>query len=128
MKIKPEQFAQTLIASAKPDNLKLLAENFWHILQKNKQYKDLLKILDALDIESVKQEGKVLAKVYSDKALSETEIKSISEKLNTICKKPTIIRNIVKSSVNGVEIVVDDQVIDLSLTGKIENLRKQINK
>ena len=139
--------------------MKTIARNFWHILQKNKQYRDLPKILEALDIESAAAEGKTLVKVYSDKELSNSEINLIKEKINLhVISTPQqasgaeksavipaqagiqsgspiesgmtqgiIIQQIIRPGLSGVEIKIGDQSIDLSLSGKVEGLRKAIN-
>ena len=83
MKIKAEIYAQTLIATAKPANLKVIAKNIWHKLQKNKQYKDLPRIIEALDAEYAKANDLNLAKVYSENPLSDSEIKEISHQIQT---------------------------------------------
>jgi len=81
MKIKPQIYAQTLVDSASSENLKQISRNFWHILQKNKQYRDLNKVLDAVDIEATRRDGKILAKIYAKNELTEYEQQTIMEKL-----------------------------------------------
>lgn len=153
MKIKPTIYAKLLIESAKSDNLKQIAANFWHMLQKNKQYKDLGRILEELEAESARAEGKVIAKVYSEKALDEAELKEIQVKLtchfdsirsaDTAEKSsnkisPTVrqssrgrddstimVKNIVKPNTTGIVIKVEDKIIDLSIEDKINRLRKK---
>ncbi|MFA6963326.1 MAG: F0F1 ATP synthase subunit delta [Patescibacteria group bacterium] len=129
MKIKPQIYAKILIESAKADNLKVIAKNFWHMLQKNKQYKDLGRILEELEIESARSEGKTIAKVYSEKPLDENEILDITQKLSA--KNPNtkyVIRNTAKSGTTGIIVKVEDKIIDLSAEGKIIKLREKLNK
>ena len=123
-KIKPEIYAKSLIESAKPDNLKVVAKNLWHLLQKNKQYKDLSCIVESLDTEYAKSQKMILAKVYSEKALTEVELTSIKQKLTKKINKDIIIKNILKQNLVGFVVKVDDNVIDLSINGKVEDLKK----
>ena len=166
MKIKPTIYAQSLIASVsngvistsrplssvistsrsdekshdrKPD-IVTIAKNFWHLLQKNKQYKDLGKILEELEIEAARAEGKVIAKVYSGVALSESELAEINDKLikkypdsrraepNPLGGARFQIQNSVKSATTGVIVKVGDKIIDLSVENKINRLKNIISK
>ncbi|MFA7253943.1 MAG: F0F1 ATP synthase subunit delta [Patescibacteria group bacterium] len=77
MKIKPEIYAQALIESKKTG--KKVAESFWKLLQKNKQYRDLDKILKQLDVEYAKANNTTIAEVISAKELSEDELKEIEQ-------------------------------------------------
>lgn len=131
MKVKPQQYAEMLVSTltdAKGAEVKSIAANFWKLLQKNKQYKDLPKILELVDEESAKKNGQVLAKVYSEKELTAEELKAISDKLSAISKKPVVIKNIVKSATTGIIVKVEDKIVDLSLEDKIGKLRKKLNE
>jgi len=128
MKIKPKIYAELLLESIKEKaDKKKVAANLWHMLQKNKQYRDLPKILDILEIESAKAEGKILAKVYSEKILTADEEKEIIGQLKHKFNKDIVIKNILKTSTTGVIIKVEDMIIDLSLENKISRLKKKIN-
>jgi F0F1-type ATP synthase delta subunit len=123
----------------------------------------LAKILNELEIEYAKKEGKVLAKIYSEKALTDAEINEIKYKLSLravplLSKERSgpalskvkrsrmgevksfsrrgnlsdqsdniIISNIIKNNWAGIEVVIDDKVIDLSTKGKIEKLRQALS-
>lgn len=147
MKVKPQQYAQMLIeALTEKTDKKKIAERFWHLLQKNKQYKDLPKILELIDIEYAKQNGLKIAKVYSQTALGEEEIKEIELKLNkkyssNVSEKSGefspatagsnnkfIIKNFVENNYAGIIVKVDDKIIDLSILGKINNLKKRLDQ
>ena len=92
MRISPKNYAAGLIESldGKADT-KVLAKKFWQILQKNKQYKDLPKILAELDVEYAKRNNLVLAHVYSVKELKEQEIEDISKKIKEKYRKEVLI-------------------------------------
>lgn len=128
MKIKPKIYAEMLIKSIKDGNVKDIAKKFWYMLQKNKQYKDLPNILDILEIESAKAEGKVLAKVYSEQTLAKELEKEIVNKLKAKFNQDILIKNILKANVTGIIVKVEEQIIDLSLESKISNLKKVLNK
>lgn len=126
MKIKPKIYAEMLLQSIKENNLKNIARNLWYMLQKNKQYKDLPKILDILETESAKAEGKILAKVYSEENLTSEIEKEIIIKLNGKLGKDIVIKNILKKNTTGVIVKVEDKIIDLSLEDKISRLKKNL--
>ncbi len=123
MKLKPTIYANLLIESldGKTDTKKVAA-GFWRLLQKNNQYKDLTKILAEVEVEYAKKEGKILAKVFSEKALNDAEITDIEHKLAAKTSQKVIISNIIKKNWGGVTVEVDDKIIDLSSKGKIEKL------
>jgi len=128
MKIKPQQYAQVLIAGLKDGNAKDIAEKFWNKLQRNNQYKDLSKILECLDSEYAKQNNKILVQVYSSKALDEVGIKEIREKLTKELGKELILNNeIVPNQTAGIIVKIDDTEIDLSLKGKVNKFKQALN-
>jgi len=125
MKHKPQTYAEALVEglSSKTD-LKKAARSFWYSLQKNNQYRDLKKILNEIDLAEAKKEGKKLAKVYSEKKLSNKEIADISSKVSKKINAKIVVSNIIKDNWSGIVVEVDDKVIDLSTRGKIEKLSK----
>lgn len=104
-----------------------IAKRFWYLLQKNNQYKDLAKVLNELEVEYAKKEGKILAKVFSEKALNGAEIADIEHKVAAKTGQKVIISNIIKRNWGGVEVVVNDKIIDLSSKGKIEKLKQKLS-
>jgi len=146
MKLSPKIYAKLLLEVAlrgHPElvsgshhagtDIKKIAANFWHLLQKNKQHKDLRRILEALEVESAKAESKTIAKVYSEKELSETELKEIQTKLSLRAiptdreaKQSIIVKNIVKPNTTGIVTKIEDKIIDLSIEDKINQLRKAL--
>ncbi|MEI6039919.1 MAG: F0F1 ATP synthase subunit delta [Candidatus Berkelbacteria bacterium] len=127
MKISAKIYAQTLIQSATEDNLKKLAKSFWYKLQKNKQYKDMSKVLEAIDEESARLDNKILAKIYSKNEISQTEKQAINEKLKNKFKKEIILQNIIGKNITGIIVKVEDKIIDLSLEGKLDKLKRVLN-
>jgi F0F1-type ATP synthase delta subunit len=127
MKPTPQIYAQTLISSVNEKNLKTLAQSFWYKLQKNKQYRDLSKILSELDEQSAKNNGKILAKIDTKKELTETELQTLKEKLEKKYNMPVILKNIIGKNITGMIIKVDNQILDLSLENKVNRLKKILN-
>ncbi|OQA04274.1 MAG: F0F1 ATP synthase subunit delta [bacterium ADurb.Bin400] len=130
MKVSPQNYAKALIASLdQTAECKRLAKDFWHLLQKNGQYKDLSKILSELDKEIASQHNMVLTHVYSDKLLSSEQLSDIESKIQHKYGKKAYIRNIQKQElISGIIIKVDDVEIDLSVAGKVNRLKKQLSQ
>lgn len=128
MKIKPEQYAKLLAESAKSGKAKDIAKNFWLLLQKNKQYKDLPKILELLDVESAAADHKVLVKISSGKTLTEAELKTLSEKIEKKINKKTLIQFTEKPNITGIIAKFDGKIIDLSVEEKVEKLKKSLRE
>lgn len=144
MKIKPQQFAELLISTLSKEchseqseesqhrvsggiDLKKIAASFWYLLQKNKQYRDLPKILELLDKEYAKSQGKVIAKVYSEEKLTKEQEKEIAGKLKPkLHDSSFIIHNSIKTTGGGVIVKIEDKIIDLSTIGKSNRLKRQL--
>ena len=142
MKILPKIYAKTLIDTANANNVKKIAANFWYKLQKNKQYKDLPKVLEMIDEEAAEAENKILVKIYSKNALSVTETETISKNLEkkfnkviisekqvpSVSRKQTsfILQNHIGKDITGTVVKVGDKIIDMSLENKINKLKKQL--
>lgn len=127
MKFTPQQYAKALIAATNENNAKKIAADFWLKLQRNGQYKDLSKIVDAIDEEYAIVSNKVLAKIYSEAKLNETQLKEIEQKLISKLKKQVIIKEIIKKNITGVIVKINDSEFDLSVEGKIKNLKQALN-
>jgi F0F1-type ATP synthase delta subunit len=123
MKISPKIYAKSLIESAQDNNLKNIATKFWYILQKNKQYKDLTKVMDAIDEQAAEKENKVLVKIYAKDKPSETELQILIEKIEKKLGKK-IVTKVLPSNITGYLIKADDKIIDLSLENKVNRLKK----
>lgn len=144
MKISPKIYAKTLVESASSENLKQISRNFWIILQKNKQYRDLPKVMDLIDEEAARRDGKILAKVYSREKLDEKTMEDIKSRLslrggnrsnlesNDRLPRPAgarnddkiILQNIVGKNMTGIVVKADGKIIDLTAESKINKLKK----
>lgn len=132
MKIDPKKYAEALIESIEPAasrraDLKAVAKNFWHTLQRNGQYAKLPQVLAALNDAYTKKTGQVIAKVYSPEKIDLTQTKEITSKLKNMFGKEVIINNIINANLSaGIVVKVGDKAIDLSLNGKVERLKKKL--
>jgi F0F1-type ATP synthase delta subunit len=127
MKISPIIYAKTLVGSAGANNTQI-ARRFWLNLQKNKQYKDLAKILDLMDSEAALIENKKLVKIYSKNTLDQIDLNMVQEKLEKKLNSKIILTNIAGKNITGAIAQVDDKIIDLSLENKVKQLKKLITK
>ncbi len=127
MKYTNQLYAQALAQSLNDahDN-KQIAKDFWYVLQKNKQYRNLRKILDNLDEIGASSEGKTLVKVYSGKELDDSTRQEI---MNVMKKKITgslKIVEIVDKNILGIILKYNDKILDLSISGKINRFKQTL--
>lgn len=129
MKIKPEIYAQILLDSieTKADTKKVAAK-FWTLLQNNKQYKDLPKIFASLDELYASSKKQVLVQVETDHKLTASETQLISDRLKNKLGKEVLLKEIIKKNTVGYVIKVDGKITDLSLSGQVERLKRNLQK
>ncbi|MFA5927453.1 MAG: F0F1 ATP synthase subunit delta [Patescibacteria group bacterium] len=129
MKIKINDYAKALIESAetKDGSHKEVAIRFWRLLQRNKQHRDLHKILSALDQEYGKKHNLLIGKVFSAKPLSADELKTIQQKVaKRLGKEVELTPVLDKRVVTGISVRVGDIEIDATAIGKIERLKQKL--
>jgi F0F1-type ATP synthase delta subunit len=135
MKIKSKIYAELLLESIKENvDMKKIAANFWHLLQKNKQYKDLPAILNQLETLHAEKSGAKIAYVETGKELTRLELEIITNRLKNYIipvkigiQSNIILKTKINPSITGITAKIDNQIIDLSLENKILKLRKTIN-
>jgi len=126
--MKPENYAKNLIALCKKGtDIKTLSQALWFELQRTNRYKDLPKILDALETEAAKEEGVELVKIYSSNKLGEEELSSIKTKLDKKYGRKFFPKNFIKKNITGIVAQSENIILDLSLEGKISQLKQKIN-
>ncbi|MEI6499043.1 MAG: F0F1 ATP synthase subunit delta [bacterium] len=129
MKYSPQIYAQTLIEAVKDSkDCKAAAKNFWHLLNKNNQGKDLDRVIEALDEESAKLNHKTFVRVYSNTKLTDIETQQITAKLIKKGFAKITIKNIIKNNIIGYIVKIEDNIIDLTLENKVEKLKKVLTK
>lgn len=135
MKIKPKIYAKLLLESIDHPDRKSLVANFWQLLQKNKQYKDLPKILDELENLFAKKNGLVIAYIESGVELAKPEVESIKQRLLDFSPlrgeagwgdKSVIVKTKTNPSLHGIIAKIGDQTIDLSIENKIQKLKAKL--
>ena len=141
MKISPKIYAKSLVDSSEGNDLKNIASKFWHILQKNKQYRDFGKVLNEIDAVAAENENKILVKIYAKNEPNETELAELKKKINqriilsaneesrsfADAQDDRVILKYFPSNITGIIIKADDKIIDLSLENKINRLGKILN-
>jgi len=127
MKIKPKIYAELLLESigSKAD-MKKVAANFWHLLQKNKQYRELPKILAELELLYAEKSGTKVAYVQSGQTLSDKELDDVKSRLEKSSGKKIIVK-FEQRDITGITAKIDGKVIDLSVEDKILRLRKKLS-
>lgn len=127
MKLSAKTYAKILISNSHGDK-KALAKKFWFSLQRNKQYRDLPKIVNELDHEYARENNSIYAEIISENKLSNEEIKTIEEKLAKTIGKKIISKNIAKANFGpGIVVKTEEATIDISTLGKIENLKRALS-
>jgi F0F1-type ATP synthase delta subunit len=129
MILSSKNYARALIeALEETKNSKKIAKDFWALLQQRKQYKNLHQIIDQLDQEYARKKKFVLVKVASDHSLDSSAMHEIKSTLEKRIAGDLVLTNVVEPNVVGIIIRMEDKIFDLSLTGKIQRLKKEISK
>lgn len=130
MKIINRIYAESLIDSlAEEKSHPKIAKNLWRILQKNKQYQNLDKILEETENILALRENKKIAYIYSETILSLSQQNEITAKLTKLFGSEVILKNIIdKKAVGGIKIKCDGEYLDLTLLNKVTELKKALSK
>lgn len=103
---------------------KVLARSIWFELQKKKKINQLDKFMKLVEQQYSSINSRKRIYVESIEPLSSEQLENIKEavekKLNI---KIDIANQINKSLIGGIKVIYEDEIIDLSLRGKINNLR-----
>jgi len=124
MKVKPIVYVKLMIdqLDAQKD-IKNIARDFWYMLNKNKQYRQLAQILNIFEEETAKKESKEIVIIYTKNDIGQNELFQIKEKLEKRLNKQLILQ-LHKKNIEGIQIKTKDKIIDLSLTNKLNNFKK----
>lgn len=127
MKITPKQYAQSLARAITPENIEEVASNFVELAYKKKQQKDIKKVIDLLDEEYALTKGLILAKAYSEKELTEKELSELKLRCEQRIGKKVLLKNFInKEKVAGITVEIDGLIYDFSLSGRIDNFKRQL--
>ncbi|HOX41459.1 MAG TPA: F0F1 ATP synthase subunit delta [bacterium] len=129
MKIKPEIYAKSLLAALEEGkDRKVIAKNFWEMLEKNKQRKDLDAIFAILEREFAQKEGKALVSVESNHDLTNEELANLTKFTEKKLGKKPMFKIVVKPELVGVVLKYNDTVLDTTLNSKLERLKQVLAK
>lgn len=131
MKISNENYAKALLASISGPNNQMskIARGFWRTLQKNNDHRRLAKIIDCLEEEAARQNKQTILRVYANYKLSTEQIAEIKTWAKKKYKTEIIVKDIFdRHCTHGIKIKINDQLINLTLSAKINRLKQVIEK
>ena len=132
MRFSAKQYAQALYESLEatdPKDVDLVLTNFVDVLAANNDVKLFEEIENEFHKLELAKDGKKLAEVTSAKPLSKENERDIISELNKIVKGNVEIKKKVDERIlGGVVIRVDDQLIDASIKGELNNLKKELSE
>ncbi|MDO8240396.1 MAG: ATP synthase F1 subunit delta [Candidatus Moranbacteria bacterium] len=133
MKITVTQYAKSLYEAIKDKpqiEVDLVVTNFLKLLQKNGQMKLAKKVSEKFSAIWNKEQGVVEAEVITRYKIQDTMTKEIEKFIKEkYSAKEVVIKNVVDEKIQGgVIIKVGDELLDASVAGMLENLKKELAK
>jgi len=127
MKQTINQLAEEVAERLNQKTVKPLSRTIWFNLQRSKKLSQKERLLELVAQKFAKKQGKTRAIVFSVKELVPAEITGVIKKLETRYGTKINLENKVDPTLlGGIKIVTQDEVIDLSWRGKLDDLRKKI--
>ncbi|OGY89132.1 MAG: ATP synthase F1 subunit delta [Candidatus Komeilibacteria bacterium RIFCSPLOWO2_01_FULL_45_10] len=131
-KITPKQYAQGLYEASQDhqgDELRIIFDNFLKLIWKNKDWKNLDKILRSFKKVYQQNKGLVEAKVASARHLSAELKNQIKDWLKKNENQSVFLEEEIDETLLGGWVLrYEDTVYDLSLKNLISNLQKELNR
>ena len=131
-KITPKQYAQGLYEASQDhqgDELRIIFDNFLKLIWKNKDWKNLNKILRSFEIVYKKNEGILEARVVSARQLTAELKNQIKDWLKKNENQSVFLEEEIDETLLGGWVLrYEDTVYDLSLKNLISNLQKELNR
>jgi len=133
MKITPSQYAKSLYElSAGKTNREIdgIVSNFFNVLVKNGQVKLVSKIIQKFNEIWNENEGIVEAEVITRNKIQDTITKQIEKFVKDKYKaEKVVINNKIDAKIKGgIIIKVKDEILDGSISGQLNNLKKQLER
>lgn len=130
MKINTKNYAialYQLLKETKGEEFKKVTQNFVNLLAKKRLLSLAPKILADFNNYYNQAEGVIEAKAETAQALSETEIKNLSRRLEKLAGKKIELKNKVnKDLIGGIKLYFADTLIDGSLLARLNSLHKKL--
>ena len=131
MKISNIQYATALYAMAQgksQSEVNAIVANFVKILAKNNQVKNINSIIGKFRDIWNKEEGIVEAEIVSREKLDSKSVKQLVDYIGKKYKSKNveIVNKVDKDIKGGIIVRVGDEVMDASVSGQLNNLRKKL--
>ena len=128
MKIKLVDYADTLIdVLDEKTDLSSVAKNFWKILQRNGQIKELPKVLELLDEAYAKRNNMSVAYVTSNEALSEETREMIIKNIESKSKNKVLLKEKVNPDLlAGIIVRFSGEEYNFSVQNQIFKLKQHL--
>lgn len=128
MKMKLTDYADTLIdVLGEKTDLSLVAKNFWKILQRNGQIKELPKVLELLDEAYAKKNNMSVAYVTSNETLSEETREMIIKNIESKSKNKILLKEKVNSELlAGIIVRFSGEEYNFSVQNQIFKLKQHL--
>jgi F-type H+-transporting ATPase subunit delta len=132
MKFSAKQYAQALYDSLQdtdPKDVDLILNNFVEVLALNNDIRSFSEIEEEFHKLELAKDGKKLAEVTTAHPLSKESERDIIGELNKIVKGDVEIKKKIDEKIlGGVIVKMDDQLIDASVRGELDNLKEQLSE
>lgn len=128
MKIKLADYADTLIdVLDEKTDLSSVAKNFWKIMQRNGQIKELPKVLELLDEAYAKKNNMSVAYVTSNEALSEETREMIMKNIESKSKNKILLKEKVNPDLlAGIIVRFSGEEYNFSVQNQIFKLKQHL--
>jgi len=128
MKIKLADYADTLIdVLDEKTDLSSVAKNFWKIMQRNGQIKELPKVLELLDEAYAKRNNMSVAYVTSNEALSEETCEMIMKNIESKSKNKILLKEKVNPDLlAGIIVRFSGEEYNFSVQNQIFKLKQHL--
>ncbi|KKQ70437.1 MAG: ATP synthase F1 subunit delta, F-type H+-transporting ATPase subunit delta [Candidatus Peregrinibacteria bacterium GW2011_GWC2_39_14] len=126
MKTTPRNYAKALAALLKTQPVTAeLVQNFVKILRKSHQEKMLNRIVNIAEQILIEENGEIKVDVISASEMTEKNIADLGKMIESATNlKPLISYKVDKGLKGGVKLRVKDYMIDASVSGKIEMMKR----
>ncbi len=131
MKITPKQYAFSLIEAlhgTSESESRVYLNNFFKIIEKNKNLKLIPKIIAEIEAIGDKESGITKAKVTTAVKISDETLKGISKTLENLYKTKVRIEEKTDTDIlGGVIVEVGNEILDASVRGRLNKFRHKLN-